>query len=151
MPRLLMYTSDACALMEQDPQQMAAGLADIERTAKQRNAELDVCGVLIVDQGHFVQILEGSTRAIDALMNSILADNRHKNVNILMDEPIAAKSFKDWNMDVFLLDDHPDLPGEEIGHFRDAYLANEKPNGVELGRWIKRLIAHPDIRFRGNQ
>lgn len=150
MPRLLMYTSDACSLMERDPQQMAAGLADIERTAKRRNIELGVCGVLIVDQGHFIQILEGSTKAIDALMDSICADNRHKNINILMDESIAAKSFVDWNMDVLLLDDHPELQGEELDHFRNVYLANEKPNGVELSRWIKRLIAHPDIRFRGN-
>lgn len=150
MPRLLMYTSDACSLMERDPLQMAAGLADIERTAKRRNIELGVCGVLIVDQGHFIQILEGSTKAIDALMDSICADNRHKNINILMDESIAAKSFVDWNMDVFLLDGHPELQGDELDHFRDVYLANETPNGIELSRWIKRLIAHPDIRFRGN-
>ena len=151
MPRLLVYSSDVCPLMENDPQQLAAGLADIERTAKRRNAELGITGVLIVDQGHFVQILEGSTAAIDNVMASIWEDQRHRNISVLIDEPIANKTFNDWNMDVFLLDDHEVLPDEELRHFRDAYLANERPQGREISRWVKRLITHPEIRFEGDQ
>lgn len=147
MLKLLMYRSDLCPLMRTDPQQLAAGLADIERTAKARNTLLAVTGVLIVDQGHFVQILEGPSDALDTLMTRIESDDRHSNVTILLDEPIRARAFDEWNMDVFVLDGHADLLKQELVNFRDRYLANEQPNGAEIARWVKRMIRHPEIRF----
>jgi hypothetical protein len=145
-----MYVSDTCSLMARDTSLMIEGLLDIERTAKQRNRTLGITGVLLVDQGHFVQVLEGEDSHLRQLMSAIQKDTRHSNVTTIIDEPIDARSFDDWNMDIFMLDAQPDLNSEDLYRFRDVYLSNEKPNGQEVARWVKRLIAHPEIRFSGN-
>ncbi|UTA46688.1 BLUF domain-containing protein [Simiduia sp. 21SJ11W-1] len=147
MLNFVMYVSDVCAPMAQDNEQMVQGLIDIERTAKQRNRHLNITGVLLVDGGHFIQLLEGYREDLDTLLASISRDARHTNVSILMDEPISKRAFGEWNMDIFTLDVKPELKSEDLHRFRDCYLANEKPNALEVANWVRRLIKHPEIRF----
>lgn len=149
MLHFIMYISDICPLMVGDQSRMIDGLIDIERTAKQRNADLDITGVLLVDKGHFIQLLEGYRDELDVLMATICSDARHHDVCILMDEPISSRSFGDWNMDIFTLDIKPELKSADLHRFRDCYLANEKPNAREVANWVRRLITHPEIRFTG--
>ncbi len=150
MLKFVMYVSDACPKMLDDQEQMISDLIDIERAAKHRNSALNITGVLLVDNGHFIQLLEGYEAEVDELLASIKNDSRHSNVCVLMDEEISARSFGDWNMDIFTLDIQPELKSSDLHRFRDCYLANEKPNAREVATWVRRLITHPEIRFQGS-
>jgi hypothetical protein len=88
----IVYISTAVKLMHENQ------LFDILHNARQHNAALNISGVLLYSEGTFIQVLEGKDSVIDALYSRIEADQRHKGVVKLIDEPIAEKSFSQWLM-----------------------------------------------------
>ncbi|MBD1384934.1 BLUF domain-containing protein [Mucilaginibacter rigui] len=88
----IVYISTAVKLMHENQ------LLDILHNARLHNAALNISGVLLYSEGTFIQVLEGKDSVIDALYSRIQADQRHKNVIKLIDEPIAEKSFSQWLM-----------------------------------------------------
>jgi hypothetical protein len=70
----------------------------ILETARRRNAENDITGVLLsIDQG-FLQILEGPDHAVDETFDRISRDPRHTAVRILHAGPCDHRSFGSWRM-----------------------------------------------------
>jgi hypothetical protein len=71
----------------------------ILEVATERNAALDVTGVLCFSGDHFAQVLEGPPEAVDELMTSIRADSRHK---VLREWPSrhveGGRWFPGWSM-----------------------------------------------------
>jgi hypothetical protein len=70
----------------------------ILETSRRNNAARDVTGVLLFNGVSFLQVLEGPAGAIDDLMGAITGDPRHRNVAVLVREPIHEPSFPDWAM-----------------------------------------------------
>ena len=74
---------------------------DVEQilsSARRRNPQRDVTGVLLLSGGHFAQLLEGPAAALHEAMAAIDADNRHTAVTRLIEENTAQRRFKDWSM-----------------------------------------------------
>ncbi|RTQ47146.1 BLUF domain-containing protein [Hymenobacter gummosus] len=67
-------------------------------TARAKNAELDVTGMLFYGPGHFLQLLEGDEITLAALYEQIGTDVRHHSLVKLADKSIAGRSFLDWSM-----------------------------------------------------
>lgn len=70
----------------------------IVRVSRDRNASLDVTGLLVYSGEHFAQVLEGPGASLDSLIASIRADARH---HILWERPPTATDdrwFGDWSM-----------------------------------------------------
>jgi hypothetical protein len=88
----IVYVSTAVKLMHENQ------LFDILHNSRQHNAALNISGVLLYSEGTFIQVLEGRDGVIDALYSRIEADQRHKSVIKLIDEPITEKSFAQWLM-----------------------------------------------------
>jgi hypothetical protein len=88
----IVYVSTAVKLMHENQ------LFDILHSSRQHNAALNISGVLLYSEGTFIQVLEGRDSVIDALYSRIEADQRHKNITKLIDEPITEKSFAQWLM-----------------------------------------------------
>ena len=86
-------------------------LNDIIITARRRNAEIKVTGVLFYMDGKFLQILEGEKSALDELLLDIENDTRHGNFKILIDRPLSKRGFKDWQMEPIHL-----KAGKEFSH-----------------------------------
>jgi hypothetical protein len=61
----------------------AAQISEVLTSARTRNAERNITGVLLFDGAHFVQLLEGEKDDVESLMRAIDADTRHCNVFIL--------------------------------------------------------------------
>ena len=76
----------------------ARELADILATARRRNAAADISGMLVYNDGSFLQVLEGPEANVAALFAKIERDPRHANVKVLFRDRIAAKEFADWSM-----------------------------------------------------
>jgi hypothetical protein len=88
----IVYVSTAVKLMHENQ------LLDILHNSRLHNAALNISGVLLYSNGTFIQVLEGRDTVIDALYARIQADQRHKNIITLIDEPIIEKSFGKWLM-----------------------------------------------------
>ena len=88
----IVYVSTAVKLMHENQ------LLDILHNSRLHNAALNISGILLYADGTFIQVLEGKDTVIDALYARIKADQRHKNIITLIDEPINEKSFAQWLM-----------------------------------------------------
>lgn len=88
----LIYVSSAVEELDD------AELDRILLSARQHNAELDVTGMLLYQQGSFMQVLEGEAAAVDAIYQRIGQDRRHYGLILLTREPVAERSFPEWRM-----------------------------------------------------
>ncbi|WBU37494.1 BLUF domain-containing protein [Homoserinibacter sp. YIM 151385] len=68
------------------------------RTSRAANAERRITGMLLYRGGRFVQVLEGPRRAVLELLDRIRDDERHSDVRVLIDGPIAGRDFDNWSM-----------------------------------------------------
>jgi hypothetical protein len=75
-----------------------AMLDDILMTARTRNAQSDITGLLCVVGNHFMQLLEGPERAVNGVFESIRHDKRHKDVMIIHTEATCHRQFPEWSM-----------------------------------------------------
>jgi hypothetical protein len=76
----------------------ADGFKAIVVTSQSRNATLNITGFLVFTGSRFAQYLEGETTALDALMQSINRDPRHKNVVVIYRKPIQRRNFESWSL-----------------------------------------------------
>ena len=63
-----------------------------------KNARLQITGMLLYHDGHFLQLLEGNEQAVRELYGVIVEDERHKWVSLVMTGPTAERDFADWTM-----------------------------------------------------
>lgn len=70
----------------------------IHKAARAFNAEHDITGILCQGQGLFLQVLEGQRGVVNRLYSHILADRRHKDVELLVYQEISEKQFGNWAM-----------------------------------------------------
>lgn len=70
----------------------------IARNARNANKLLDITGLLVFDGERFCQQLEGGVKAVIKLFESISADVRHVNVQLVHQGPLAARRFQKFSM-----------------------------------------------------
>ncbi len=68
------------------------------KQACQRNEQLSVTGFLSHYDGRFLQYLEGEKKALDELMGSITADNRHTILEVMHLPFSHERRFASWHM-----------------------------------------------------
>ncbi|ANF56016.1 BLUF domain-containing protein [Brevundimonas sp. M1A4_2e] len=76
----------------------AKAIADIVDVAAYLNARNGISGALTLQDGVFVQILEGSPSALDILMLHLHFDERHEDIEVLVRDTIERRSFAAWGM-----------------------------------------------------
>lgn len=115
-------------------------LADIVVTAKRRNAQLGITGLLFYHAGKFIQVIEGEESHLRELMASIEADLRHRNLTYLIDLAVEKRGFSDWNMDSFNLTRTETLDVDEMKKINLAYCKNLIPRSNTLVDVYKQLL-----------
>jgi len=94
-------------------------LVDIRR----RNKLQKVTGLLLYNDGTFIQLIEGKPRVIKNLFEKIKNDKRHSNVVLLLDESIKKRAFPDWTMGYYKLNSKQSgkIPGySDFMHSKDS-------------------------------
>ncbi|WP_396594904.1 BLUF domain-containing protein [Brevundimonas sp. R86498] len=89
----LVYRSDAVPASD-GPVDLSA----IVSTSVRNNGRRKITGALAHESGTFVQVLEGDTETLTALMETIELDARHRNVRVLARWPVQAQLFLGWAM-----------------------------------------------------
>lgn len=77
---------------------------EVESHARDYNQQHGITGTLCYGNGHFLQCIEGKKQNVFTLQQRIFADNRHKNVEVLLLQPINQRSFADWRMRLLFLE-----------------------------------------------
>ena len=118
---------------------LAPDLNDIVATARVRNRQLGVTGLLLYGElevvpgapGEFVQWLEGPERAVEDLYDVVQDDPRHSEVEVLgrgplveLAAPSAGRLFEDWDMGLVRLSE---LPATLDGFLRFAESWDGRP------------------------
>lgn len=94
MPDLqaVVYVSTATRLMG------ATQLESLLVESRDLNLESGVTGVLLYSNGVFMQHFEGAEAAMRTTYERIRGSRRHKDIVELLNEPVARRSFPDWQM-----------------------------------------------------
>ena len=70
----------------------------IMEQSRENNPRQGITGLLCFSGDIFIQVLEGGRDAVCELFNTIVRDDRHLNVRILIYEEIAERRFGGWTM-----------------------------------------------------
>jgi Sensors of blue-light using FAD len=102
-----------CSQAEIDfsPEELVALL----ESARLKNAEVGLTGMLLYCSQSFLQMLEGDPVALESTYRRIMADGRHSNLRLLMSAEIDARLFPDWTMGFEHVDD------EELAEDLDGF------------------------------
>ncbi|HYO82621.1 MAG TPA: BLUF domain-containing protein [Bryobacteraceae bacterium] len=75
-----------------------ADLFELLKRSRENNTRLGVTGMLLYNDGNFIQVLEGPEEAVRSLYSTIGADARHGGVICLLERSIERREFGDWSM-----------------------------------------------------
>ena len=90
-----------------------AELDEIRQSARMLNALDGITGLLLFDGTRFLQIIEGSEEAVDALVERLRRDPRHSAFEIRDERYVDQRSFPDWSMEfATMADGFDDAPAE---------------------------------------
>ena len=93
MPLLsLTYVSSATELLEMP------ALLDMLAAIRPKNEALGLSGLLLYSGGNIIQVLEGPEDAVESTFETIVDDPRHKDVIVMLRDPIEERAFPDWSM-----------------------------------------------------
>lgn len=92
MEHCIVYVSSSISLFHQ------ADLIPLLEQSRSYNASVGITGILFINRGRILQVLEGKKELIEALYQRIEKDQRHTNLVKLADCPIRDRSFRHWSM-----------------------------------------------------
>ena len=148
-----------------------AELDDLVARARVRNQSFGVTGMLLYEDGKFLQTLEGPPDGLSTIWASIQRDERHQDIEVLTEHFVEARLFSDWDLLLYRKRDqappslwdrlrrkHP-LSQHIQRVVRDAFDANEAGLGDLFGRlaesgWygdeVVRQLIEPSARAMGD-
>lgn len=86
-----------CYLSKATPSSRDAGYSHLFQTLLKFNTENNITGVLLYNEGFFLQVLEGKKETLQNLIQQIQRDSRHKEMLIILDQPIDNRIFKKYS------------------------------------------------------
>ncbi|MEP2281069.1 BLUF domain-containing protein [Maribacter sp.] len=127
-----------------------AEMEELLEKARANNKRDDITGCLIYYKGGFVQLLEGSKKKINELYDKIKKDPRHKNVTLFSDDEISKRTFPNWGMAYYPIDENNTTKYEYEQFKRNLILMADliEPTNVtskQFWKKIKTMISEPPM------
>jgi hypothetical protein len=72
-------------------------LSQIESSSQANNLAAGITGLLAAQGNFFYGLMEGPRRRVLSRMEVVIADDRHCNLRILLEEQIATRRFANWS------------------------------------------------------
>jgi len=91
---LFSLTYKSRALIDFDRYELYALLAQ----ARTKNASLNITGMLLYHNKHFIQTLEGEKETVLNIFESIVDDSRHVHVKKMTESEIEKRVYPNWSM-----------------------------------------------------
>jgi hypothetical protein len=126
----LVYASTS--LLSDDAAIARQQIDDILNSSRRNNAADDITGALLFSDTNFAQVLEGPRAAVERLYETLHHDPRHKDLLLLLTEPLEARQFPQWSMAYI----GPSQSAKEA-----VALAAEGVDETSRGNRVRRLLA----------
>ena len=125
-------------------------MEELLEKARANNQSENITGCLIYFKGGFVQLLEGDKKKIVNLFKKITKDPRHKNVTLFSEYEISKRTFPNWGMAYYPIDENNTDKYEYEQFKRNLILLSdlvESTNVTSKQFWkkIKNIIIHPPL------
>lgn len=91
----MIYTSVATRRFQ--PTELKALL----ETSRRNNIQNEITGMLLYEDGTFIQVLEGGDDAVESTFNRISKDPRHAKILLIAKFELEQRTFHDWEMGFF--------------------------------------------------
>jgi len=127
---------------------ISAVLDDISKKSKVHNRADEISGVLFFHKGNFLQVIEGERPALDALMKKINDDERHTDIEVLVNTEVDKRGFSDWNMDNFVLGEGHEFEVDMMKKLSDSFKKNLLPRSDTLIYFYKTLLSQPTYKTK---
>jgi hypothetical protein len=95
----MLYVSGASRPLSTDE------IEKILAVSRRNNLRDGVTGMLLWADGVFIQILEGEAKTVRSVFQRIEADDRHKNVMVVLEQAAGKRLFTQWSMGFKRLDE----------------------------------------------
>lgn len=100
MEHCIVYFSSSISLFQE------ADLISLMEQSRFYNTTAGLTGILLINRGSIVQVLEGEQEIVNGLFKRINEDQRHTDVIKIVDCPIKERSFAGWSMGCKSITDH---------------------------------------------
>jgi len=123
----------------------SAQLTELLQKARVKNEDLHLTGMLLYSDGNFFQVLEGEPDSVDGMYKKLQLDKRHRQLTMIVREPIAKRYFADWSMGFSSV-----TPEElrQLDGLNDFFRDGSCFVGLDSGRAKKLLAAFAEGRWR---
>jgi hypothetical protein len=111
----MLYMSTAVKPMRYDD------FSALLQQCRDSNDKHGITGMLLYQNGTFMQMLEGERQVVLDLYDKILKDGRHTGVHTVLTGNIEKRNFEDWSMGFFNMDKAGEFP--QYGDYIDQKLA----------------------------
>lgn len=118
----------------------AGDLQALVGKARARNRSLDVTGMLLFENGYFLQTLEGPPEKLELLWSSIKRDVRHDHIEVLSEHIVPARLFSNWNLLHYNRADREPQPGSDARSAPEAI-------SVYIDNLVRLALDADDIRL----
>jgi methanogenic corrinoid protein MtbC1 len=99
-------------------------LEQLVKQARGRNRSLGVTGMLLYQNGRFLQTLEGPPAGLAMVWASIRRDERHRDIEVLTEHMVSNRLFSDWDLLLYSREQDPhratrasDLAPHALAHY----------------------------------
>ena len=114
-------------------------LAAILSESLRNNERRGLTGVLAAHRDRYIQVIEGPSGELDALLRRLALDPRHRDVHILERQPISERTFDGWAMA---------SPRIDAGTTEalDRLMADPQPSGALIVRLLREVLERERLR-----
>ena len=117
-------------------------------SSRSKNVENGITGCLVYYNRRFIQILEGNQNTVQKLYEKIKNDKRHEKVRVIAENAIDERTFPEWGMAYFPIDESSVSQGELEQFRRNLKLLADFSNPKSVTSilfWVKvkSLMAEP--------
>lgn len=118
-------------------------LSQIISSSQRENKKQSITGVLFYVDGKFLQIIEGEESSLRRLLDRIRQDNRHANIEYLIDTEVESRGFSEWSMEMFHLNSGKKFDARTLHTLTKYFRQTLAPRSNTLAYYYKTLLAQP--------
>jgi len=124
----------------------SAEMINILNASRQYNTAHDITGVIFVAGNFVLQILEGDSAELGALMYKITRDKRHHDVSIVLNRMVQARAFANWSMRFIseATELHERLLQRINAEFKCHFKVTNEMDRTRLAKMLKAANVAPD-------
>ena len=120
-------------------------LETIVSEAQLRNIADGITGILLLQQGHFIQLIEGYQTSVRDLTERIARDPRHGNMHVFLDQQVLNRTCPEWSMISINLDKKTSLDHILLEHIGDIQKRSMTVEANGFAHTLRDFLALPEL------